>query len=79
MISFEQGSHFNFFIELHSSVRLTGLLLLLICLTLFGGALGTLFIREDSSFPSTVRVGGPNVMAALLVFHKESFTLPSSF
>ena len=28
---------------------------------------------------STVRFGGPNVTAALLVFHKESFTPPSSF
>ena len=28
---------------------------------------------------STVRVGGPNVTATLLVFHKKSFTPPSSF
>ena len=28
---------------------------------------------------STVRVGGPNVTAALLVYHKDSFTPPSSF
>ena len=28
---------------------------------------------------STVRVGGPNVTAAILVFHNEIFTPPSSF
>ena len=42
-------------------------------------AFGTSLVEMDSGLYITVRVGTSNVTAALLVFHKESFTSPRSF
>ena len=78
LVSFEQGSHFNFFIELHSSVRLAGLLVL-ICLILFGWCFRHSLhqIGQQFAFHRPARRTKCNGCFPIKV--KENFTPPSSF
>ena len=45
----------------------------LLSFVLFVDAFGPSLVELESSLYITVRISGPNVLAALLVFHKESF------
>ena len=54
----------------------------LICLLSFVSfvdAVGTSLVELESRLFITVRIGGPNVTAALLVYQNESFTPPNLF